>query len=85
MGEIKKGCVLIHRKYPEVKVWIVAHTWPGDEFVGVALSTVSLFCNVGDTYSGLNLENWELTDEFYDVAEIVTKMQFTKMQKGEEE
>lgn len=79
MGEIKKGCVLIHRKYPEVKVWVVAHTWPGDEFVGVALSTVSLFCNVGDTYSGLNLKNWELTDEFYDVAEIVTKMQ-----KGEE-
>ena len=84
MGEIKRGCVLRSRHNPEIKVWIVAETWPDDKFIGVALSTVSWFCDVGDTYSaGLNLENWELTDEFYDVAEIVTKMQFTKMQKGE--
>lgn len=79
MKEIKRGCVLRHRDNSEIKVWVVAETWPDDEFVGVALSTVSWFCNVGDTYSGLNLEAWELTDEFYDVAEIVTKMQ-----KGEE-
>lgn len=79
MGKIKRGCVLRNGYDPEIKVWIVAETWPNDEFVGAALSTVSGFCDVGDTYSGLNLENWELTDEFYDVAEIVTKMQ-----KGEE-
>ena len=83
MKTIRKGCVLRNRKNPEIKVWIVAETWPDDDFVGVALSTVPLFCDVGDTYSNLNLENWELTDEFYDVAEIVTKMQFTKMQRGE--
>ena len=83
MKTIRRGCVLRNRKNPEIKVWIVAETWPDNKFVGVALSTVPLFCDVGDTYSRFNLGAWELTDEFYDVAEIVTKMQFTKMQKGE--
>lgn len=79
MKEIKKGCVLRHRRCSDIKIWIVAQTFSEDKFIGVALSQNPLCCDVGDTYSDVNLDNWELTDEFYDVAEVVTKMQ-----KGEE-
>ena len=75
MKEIRKGCVLRNKYCPEVKVWVISFGYNE----GIALVSVPDKCQVGDSYDISNKDNWELTDEFYDVAEVVTKMQ-----KGEE-
>ena len=71
MKTIRKGCVLRNKYYPEIKVWVTSF----DCNSGLALVSVLDKCQVGDTYDIENKDNWEITDEFYDVAEAVIKMQ----------
>lgn len=77
MEEIRKGCVLRLKARPHIKVWVVYAD--EDECYGIALTHDDTCCDIGDLYTNMQLRFWELTDEFYDVAEIVTKIQ-----KGEE-
>lgn len=71
METIRKGCVLRNKYYPEVKVWVTSF----DCNEGLALVGVLYACQAGDSYDISNKDDWEVTDEFYDVAEVVTKMQ----------
>lgn len=73
MEEIRKGCALRHKVYSHIKVWVVYAD--EDDCHGIALIHDDICCDVGDLYTNMQLCYWELTDEFYDVAEIVTKMQ----------
>lgn len=71
MKTIRKGCVLRNKHCPEVKVWVTSF----DCNCGLALVSVPQHCKVGDSFPIYYKDYWELTDEFYDVAEVVTKMQ----------
>lgn len=77
MAEIKKGCVLSNKRCPHIKVWVIYVD--EDDCCGIALTHDDECCDIGDFYSNIQLPLWKLTNEFYDVPEVVTKMQ-----KGEE-
>lgn len=76
MAGIRKGCVVRLKARPHIKVWVIY----ADEMecYGIALTHDDMCCYVGDFYVNINLRVWELTNEFYDVAEVVTKMQEEK-------
>ena len=81
MLNFKKGCVVRGKALPEVRVWIVGTTFEDDAYTGIALAHYPLICHTGDMYTirkGCAHDFWEITDEFYDVAEVVTKMQEVK-------
>lgn len=77
---IRLGCVVRNKKRPEIKVWLVAYNifdFSDADYIGVSLKSIPYTCQIGNAYA-IDPKMWEATGEFYDVAEVVTKMQEVK-------
>ena len=71
---IEQGDIVRHKGKPGIELYVTYTCKEDGIFNGIALTEYEDFCEVGDSYTEVQMSTYEKTGEHYDLVEVLTRM-----------